>query len=126
VDKAVYDRGVAMWRKVLGDDFVDRSMSKTGDFNRQFVEHLTEFAWGAVWGDDALAPRDRSLLTLGMIAALGRMHEFEIHFRGAMRNGLTEKELSAVLRQVAVYCGFPAGVDCHRAAKRVLSDDAKK
>lgn len=126
MDKAVYDRGVAMWRKVLGDDFVDRSMSKTDDFNRQFVEHLTEFAWGAVWGDDALTPRDRSLLTLGMIAALGRMHEFEIHFRGAVRNGLTQKELSAVLRQVAVYCGFPAAVDCHRAAKRAMSDDAKK
>lgn len=125
MDKATYDRGMAMWRKVLGDEFVDRSVAKTNDFNRQFVEHLTEYAWGAVWGDDALKPRDRSLLTLGMIAALGRMHEFEIHFRGALRNGLTQTELSAVLRQIAAYCGFPAAVDCHRAAKKVLGAETK-
>ena len=59
-----------------------------------------------------LKPRDRSLLNLGMIACLGRMHEFEAHFRGALRNGLTPKELAAILRQVAIYCGFPAAVDC--------------
>ena len=61
--------------------------------------------------DEDLKPRDRSLLNLGMIACLGRMHEFEAHFRGALRNGLTPKELSAMLRQVAIYCGFPAAVD---------------
>ena len=117
MDKAIYDRGMAMRRKVLGDDYVDRSIANIDDFNRQFHEHLTEYAWGAVWGDDALKPRDRSLLNLGMIAALGRMHEFELHFRGALRNGLTPKELSAILRQIAVYCGFPAAVDCHRVAR---------
>ena len=73
-----------------------------------------------------LKPRDRSLLNLGMIACLGRMHEFEAHFRGALRNGLTHKELSAILRQVAIYCGFPAAVDCHRVAKQVLAAAAKK
>lgn len=126
MDKAVHDRGMATWRKVLGDEFVDRSVANIDDFNRQFVEQLTEYAWGAVWSDDALTARDRSLLTLGMIAALGRMHEFEIHFRSALRNGLTHKELSAVLRQIAVYCGFPAAVDCHWVAKRVLSAEANK
>jgi 4-carboxymuconolactone decarboxylase len=61
-----------------------------------------------------------------MIACLGRMHEFEAHFRGALRNGLTPQELAAILRQVAVYCGFPAAVDCHRVAKQVLAGEAKK
>ena len=126
MDKAIYDRGMAMRRKVLGDDYVDRSIANIDDFNRQFHEQLTEYAWGAVWGDDALKPRDRSLLNLGMIAALGRMHEFELHFRGALRNGLTPKELSAILRQIAVYCGFPAAVDCHRVAREVLAAEAKK
>jgi 4-carboxymuconolactone decarboxylase len=126
MDKAIYDRGMAMRRKVLGDDYVDRSIANIDDFNRQFHEHLTEYAWGAVWGDDALPPRDRSLLNLGMIAALGRMHEFELHFRGALRNGLTPKELSAILRQIAVYCGFPAAVDCQRVAREVLAAEAKK
>ena len=78
------------------------------------------------WTDEDLKPRDRSLLNLGMIACLGRMHEFEAHFRGALNNGLTPKELSAILRQVAIYCGFPAAVDCHRVAKQVLAAYPKK
>jgi 4-carboxymuconolactone decarboxylase len=125
MDKALYDKGMAMRRKVLGDEYVDRAVANTDDFNRKFQELLNEFCWGAVWTDEDLKPRDRSLLNLGMIACLGRMHEFEAHFRGALRNGLTPKELSAVLRQVAIYCGFPAAVDAHRVAKKVL-EDAKK
>jgi 4-carboxymuconolactone decarboxylase len=125
MDKALYDRGMAMRRKVLGDQYVDRAVANTDDFNRQFQDLLNEYCWGAVWSDDTLKPRDRSLLNLGMIACLGRMHEFEAHFRGALRNGLTPKELAAVLRQVAVYCGFPAAVDCHRVAKQVLAETNK-
>ncbi len=126
MDKAIYERGMAMRRKVLGDDYVDRAIANTTDFDRQFQEHLTEHAWGAVWGDAELAPRDRSILNMGMIACLGRMHEFEVHFRGALRNGVTETELAAILRQIAIYCGFPAAVDAHRVAKKVLAEDAKK
>jgi len=126
MDKALYDRGMTMRRRVLGDEYVDRAVANTDDFNRQFQELLTTYCWGAVWGDDALKPRDRSILNLGMIACLGRMHEFEAHFRGALRNGLTPNELSAILRQVAVYCGFPAAVDCHRVAKQVLAAEAKE
>jgi 4-carboxymuconolactone decarboxylase len=126
MDKALYDRGMAMRRKVLGDEYVDRAVANTDDFNRKFQDLLNEFCWGAVWTDEDLKPRDRSLLNLGMIACLGRMHEFEAHFRGALRNGLTPKELSAVLRQVAIYCGFPAAVDAHRVAKQVLAAEGKK
>ena len=126
MDKAIYERGMAMRRKVLGDDYVDRAIANTTDFDRQFQEHLTEHAWGAVWGDAALKPRDRSILNMGMIACLGRMHEFEAHFRGALRNGVTETELSAILRQIAIYCGFPAAVEAHRVAKKVLAEEAKK
>lgn len=113
MDKAMYDRGMAMRRKVLGDEYVDRAVANTDDFNRKFQEFLTEYCWGASWTDEDLKPRDRSILNLGMIACLGRMHEFEAHFRGA-------------LRQVAVYRGFPAAVDCHRVAKQVLAAEAKK
>ena len=93
MDKALYDKGMAMRRKVLGDEYVDRAVANTDDFNRKFQDLLNEFCWGAVWTDEDLKPRDRSLLNLGMIACLGRMHEFEAHFRGALRNGLTPKEL---------------------------------
>jgi len=126
MDQTRYDRGMAMRRKVLGDDYVDGTMANVDDFNRDFQALLTEFAWGAVWGDDRLKPRDRSILNLGMIACLGRMHEFELHFRGAMRNGLSKEELSAILRHIAVYCGFPAAVDCQRVAKKVLAEMASE
>ena len=126
MDQTRYDRGMAMRRKVLGDDYVDGTMANVDDFNRDFQALLTEFAWGAVWGDDRLKPRDRSILNLGMLACLGRMHEFEIHFRGAIRNGLSKEELSAILRHIAVYCGFPAAVDCHRVAKKVLAEAETK
>ena len=122
MDKALYDKGMAMRRRVLGDQYVDGAVNHTTDFDRKFQDLLNEFAWGAVWGDDALAPRDRSILNMGMIACLGRMHEFELHFRGALRNGLTPKELGAILRQVAIYCGFPAAVEAHRVAKKVLAE----
>jgi 4-carboxymuconolactone decarboxylase len=88
MDQARYDRGMTMRRKVLGDEYVDRAVANTDDFNRDFQALLTEYCWGAIWGDDALKPRERSILNLGMIACLGRMHEFEAHFRGALRNGL--------------------------------------
>jgi 4-carboxymuconolactone decarboxylase len=122
MDKAVYDRGMAMRRKVLGDEYVDRAMSNVDDFNKEFQRLLTEYCWGEVWGDDTLKPRERSILNLGMIACLGKMHEFEAHFRGAIRNGLTPNELRAILTQIAVYCGFPVGVDCFRAARQILNE----
>jgi 4-carboxymuconolactone decarboxylase len=122
MDKALYDKGLAMRRKVLGDAYVERALENTTDFDRHFQEQLTAFAWGAVWSDEALKPRDRSILVLGMIACLGRMHEFETHVRGALRNGVTHADLAAILRQVAVYCGFPAAVDAHRVAKKVLGE----
>jgi 4-carboxymuconolactone decarboxylase len=125
MDKTRYDRGMAMRRKVLGDDYVDRNLNNVDDFNREFQRLLTEFAWGEVWGDEALKPRDRSILNLGMIACLGKMHEFETHFRGAMRNGLTQEELRAILTQIAIYCGFPVAVDCFRTARKVLAEPGK-
>ena len=125
MDKARYDKGMAMRRKVLGDEYVDRNINNVDDFNREFQRLLTEYAWGETWGDETLKPRERSILNLGMIACLGKMHEFEAHFRGALRNGLTPNELRAVLTQIAVYCGFPVAVDCFRVARTILSEGKK-
>ena len=126
MDQQTYDIGMKMRRKVAGDAYVDRAIANVDDFNRDFQRLVTQYCWGEAWGDDTLKPRERSILNLGMIACLGRMHEFEAHFRGALCNGLTPAELSAILRQIAVYCGFPAAVDAHRVAKTVLAAEAKK
>jgi 4-carboxymuconolactone decarboxylase len=125
MDQARYDRGLKMRKQVLGDDYVERALSNVDDFNRDFQRLLTEFAWGETWGDETLKPRERSILVLGMIASLGKMYEFETHFRGAMRNGLTPNELRAILTQIAIYCGFPKAVDCFRVARQVLAESKK-
>lgn len=122
MDQARYDRGMKMRRQVLGDEHVDRSLQNVDDFNRNFMRLLHEYAWGESWGDDTLKPRERSILNLGMIACLGKMHEFETHVRGALRNGITPNELQAALIQIAIYCGFPVAVDCFRVARQVLAE----
>ena len=122
MDKALYDRGMTMRRKVLGDEYVDRALSKANSFNRDFQRLVTEYCWGEVWGDETLSPRERSILTLGMVAALGKMGEFANHIRGALTNGLTPHELRAVLVQVTIYCGVPIGADCFQVADTILSE----
>ena len=120
MDQDTHDRGMVMRRKVLGNDYVDRAVKGADDFNRDFQRIVTQYCWGEAWGDDTLTPRERSILNLGMIAALGKMHEFETHVRGALTNGLTPNEIRAVLTQIAVYCGIPVGVDCFRVAREVI------
>ncbi|MDB5922078.1 MAG: 4-carboxymuconolactone decarboxylase [Betaproteobacteria bacterium] len=122
MDKELMDAGLGVRREVLGDEYVDRAMKNADDFNKPFQEIVSEYCWGLCWSDETLSRRDRSILNLGMIAALGKMHEFELHLRGAIRNGLTKEELRAVLIQIAVYCGIPVGVDCFRTAKQVIGE----
>jgi 4-carboxymuconolactone decarboxylase len=122
MDKKLMDAGLAARRAVLGDEYVDRAMKNADDFNKPFQEIVSEYCWGLCWTDETLSRRERSILNLGMIAALGKTHEFELHLRGAIRNGLTREELRAVLIQIAVYCGIPVGVDCFRIAKNVIGE----
>lgn len=121
-----FETGLAVRKEVLGADYVDRSLATAPEFAQSFQRLLTEYCWGEVWGDDTLDRRTRSLLNVVMLAALNRMHEWELHFRGALTNGVTRDELKAAINQIAVYCGVPVGVECHRIARRVFEDlDAK-
>ena len=122
MDKQLMAAGLAARRAVLGDEYVERAMKSADSFNKPFQELVSEYCWGVCWTDGTLSRRERSILNLGMLAALGKMHEFELHFRAALRNGLTEDELRSVLTQIAVYCGIPVGVDCFRTARQVLAD----
>ncbi len=122
MDKDRFERGVEKRKAVLGADYVEKTLAGADDFSRPFQEMMTEFCWGFGWGDETLDPKTRSMLNLTMIAALNRMHEWELHFRGAITNGVTRQELRAVLHQISIYCGIPAGVECFRIAKRVLAE----
>lgn len=122
MDKKRYDAGLKARSEVLGAEYVDKAIKGANDFNREFQELVTEYCWGTCWGNDVLSKKERSMLNLGMLAALGRTHEFELHFRGAIRNGLTQEQLKEILTQIAVYCGIPAGVESFRIARRVLDE----
>lgn len=115
--------GEKIRREVLGDAHVDRSIQSSDDFNRDFVNLITEYCWGAVWGREGLDRKQRSLNNLCMLAALNRPHELEIHLRGALRNGCTVEEIRETLMQVAIYAGVPAGVDAFRVARKVFSEE---
>jgi 4-carboxymuconolactone decarboxylase len=122
MDRDQWERGLAARKQVLGDEYVAKAMGDATDFTRDFQDVLNEYCWGGTWARPGLTFPQRSILNLGMLAALGRMHEFEIHFNGAINNGLTLDELKEVLLQIGVYCGVPAAVECFRIARRVLEE----
>jgi 4-carboxymuconolactone decarboxylase len=116
----LYDKGMAIRRKVLGDAYVDKALEGVDDFNRDFQRMVTEYCWGNLWGREALSHKQRSLNNLCLLAALNRSQELEAHVRGAIRNGCTVDEIRETLMQVAVYAGVPAGVEAFRVARRAL------
>ena len=122
MDKERFEKGLAVRSDVLGADYVKNTMENASEFSRDFQELLTEYCWGAAWCDDTLDRKTRSMLNVTMIAALNRMHEWELHFRGAMVNGVSGDELKAILNQIAIYCGVPVAVECHRIAKKVFAE----
>ncbi|MBT4106407.1 MAG: 4-carboxymuconolactone decarboxylase [Proteobacteria bacterium] len=122
MDKERFEKGLAVRSDVLGAEYVKNTMENASEFSRDFQELLTEYCWGAAWGDDTLDRKTRSMLNVTMIAALNRMHEWELHFRGAMVNGVSRDELKAILNQIAIYCGVPVAVECHRIAKKVFAE----
>ena len=126
MDEALRARGEAVRRRVLGDDYVNRAINGADSFTAPFQDLLNEYCWGVAWTDEGLDLKQRSLLNLGMLAALNRMHEFGIHVRGAIRNGLTDDELRAALIQIAVYCGIPAGVETFRVARSIRDEMREK
>lgn len=124
-DTDLHERGLAVRRDVLGNEYVDASMERATDFTRPLQDFVTEHCWGAVWTRPGLSRRDRSLLNLGMLTALGKTHELKLHVRGALTNGLTREEISEALLQAGVYAGIPAAVEAFRAAAEVLDADAQ-
>ena len=124
MDKTRYEAGLKARTEVLGAEYVDKAIKGANDFNQDFQELVTEYCWGTCWGNDVLSKKERSTLNLGMLAALGRMREFELHFRGAIRNGLTQEQLKEILTQIAVYCGIPAGVESFRIARKILDEQS--
>ena len=120
------DRGRAQRRAVLGDAHVQRSEGARSALSGPFIDFLTRYAWGDVWTRPGLDRATRSAITLGILCALGRAEELELHVRAARRNGLTPAEIGEVLLHSAVYAGLPAGNAAFRIAERVLADESPR
>ena len=118
-----FQRGMSVRREVLGDAHVDRSLAQANQFNEEMQVLVTEIAWGDIWTRPGLDRRTRSLVNLGMLTALNRMHEFGVHVRGAVRNGCTADEIKEVLLQTAIYCSVPSANRAFKIAQEALADE---
>ena len=119
--KAFQD-GLAMRKKVLGPDYVDRQLQDPDDFTAPFQQWATECAWGKVWNRSPLTLRERSLITLAQCIALNRPREIKVHLRGAVRNGVTRAELQELCLHSFLYCGGPASLDAFHTIKEALPE----
>lgn len=117
---APFEKGLVTRKQVMGEDFVANAFANATDFTRPIQEHITAKAWGDVWQRPGLELKTRSLITVAMLAALGKQHELKAHVRGALNNGATSAEIQEVLLHAAVYCGVPTAVDAFRSAAEVI------
>ena len=120
--RTLHATGDAIRREVVGEEYVNRSLANASDFTMPMQQLATEYAWGGIWSRPGLARRDRSILNIGMLAALGKSTELATHIRGALNNGVTETEVQECLLQVATYVGMPAGMEAFRAADKAVQE----
>jgi 4-carboxymuconolactone decarboxylase len=121
-DDELFEAGMKVRREVLGADYVDRAMAQSSDFMAPFQRMTTEWCWGAAWTRPGLGRRERSLMNLAMLTALGKPNELKLHVAGAFNNGLSVAEIQEALLHATVYCGIPAGLEAFRAASQALQD----
>lgn len=112
--------GLRTRREVLGDEHVDRAAAGTTEFTADFQDFITRYAWGEIWTRPGLSRPERSMITMAMLAALGRDEELALHVRAALRNGLGPDQIAEVLLQVAVYAGVPAANRAFAIASAVI------
>ena len=125
-DKERYEAGMKVRRAVLGDAHVDRSLQKRNDFNQEFQDLITRYAWGEIWTRPGLERRERSLIVLALMIALNRADEFKMHVRAAFNNGLTQDDIKEVIMQCAIYAGVPAANSAFHQAEEVFAAMEKK
>ena len=125
-EKARLERGLAQRRKVLGSAYVDRSIAAKTDFNAEFQEIITRYAWGEIWTRPHYDERTRRILVIGTTMALDKWEEFRLHVRSALtEGGFAADDIKEIILQQAIYCGVPAGNHAFREAAAVLKEVGK-
>lgn len=123
-----FDQGMAMRKSVLGAEHVARAEANKTDFDADFQRIITEGAWGTIWTRAGIDKRTRHMVTLAIIAALGKDDELAMHIRATRNTGVTQEEVREILLQVLIYAGAPAANSAFGIAKRVykeLENEAK-
>lgn len=120
-DTTRYEEGMAVRRSVLGDAHVDRASAKMTDFDKDFQSFITEGAWGTVWSRPGLSKRERSMITLALLAALGHDEEVAMHVRATANTGASPDDIKEALLHVAVYAGVPAANRAFKIAREELA-----
>ena len=121
-DDEMHQTGMNIRKEMFGAEVVERRMSSAGEFGAPLQKLINQYAYGEIWGREALPRKTRSLLVLAMMCAANRPHELRIHLRGAITNGCSREEIREVLLQVAIYCGIPASLDAHNMAVEVFAE----
>jgi 4-carboxymuconolactone decarboxylase len=121
-----YEAGMSIRRTVLGDAHVNRAEAGKSDFDAEFQDLITRYAWGEIWSRPGLSPHARSLLTIALMVALNRGEELRLHLRAAANNGATNEEIREVLLHCGIYCGVPAANSAFHAAKEILEERGAK
>ena len=120
-----FEKGLATRKQVMGEDFVANAFANATEFTMPMQEYITRNAWGDVWQRPGLDMKTRSLVTVALLAALGKQHELKGHVRGALNNGATAAEIQEVLLHASIYCGVPTAVEAFRTAAEVIDGPQK-
>jgi 4-carboxymuconolactone decarboxylase len=125
-EKARYERGLTQRRKVLGDAYVERSLVTRTEFNTEFQDIITRYAWGEIWTRPHFDERTRRILVIGTTMALDKWEEFRLHVRAALtQGGFTAEDIKEIILQQAIYCGVPAANHAFREAGEIIAEVTK-
>jgi 4-carboxymuconolactone decarboxylase len=117
-----FETGMRTRRRILGDDHVDRAQKNKNSMDAPFQDLITEYAWGTVWSSDAIPDRERSMLTIALLAALGNFEEIPMHIRATARTGASQRDVAEALQHVAIYAGVPRANQALKIAKSVYAE----
>jgi 4-carboxymuconolactone decarboxylase len=118
----LYDTGMQVRRSVLGDSYVDKAQKATTEFDAPFQKLITQTAWGTLWADDTISHRERSMLTLALLAATGNFEEIPMHIRACARTGASKDDIMQAFLHVAVYAGVPKANHAIKLAKATFAE----
>jgi 4-carboxymuconolactone decarboxylase len=122
----LFEQGLKLRKQVLGAEYVERQLENADAFSMPMQMLATKSAWGMVWTRPGLPRKVRSMLNIAMLVALGKSDELELHIDGAIRNGVTKKEIGEILLHCAIYCGYPAALGGFRTAREYFAKHGAK